>query len=89
MNARTRDELRVAIFDVLAAIAPEADPSAIAPDKPLRDQLDIDSFDFLNVILRLHEKLGLDIPEADYSKLATLAGALDYLAARLASGHIT
>jgi len=86
MNARTRDELRVAIFDVLAAIAPEADPSAIAPDKPLRDQLDIDSFDFLNVIVRLHETLGIDIPESDYGELATLDSALDYLARRCSGG---
>jgi len=85
----TRDDIRKALLDALASVAPEAEFDALRPERPLRDQLDIDSFDFLNVILRLHEKLGLDIPEADYSKLATLAGALDYLAARLASGHIT
>ena len=85
----TRDDIRKALLDALASVAPEAEFDALRPERPLRVQLDIDSFDFLNVILRLHEKLGLDIPEADYSKLATLAGALDYLAARLASGHIT
>ena len=85
----TRDDIRKALLDALASVAPEADFDALRPERPLRDQLDIDSFDFLNVILRLHEKLGVDIPEADYSKLATLAGALDYLAARLAPGHVT
>ena len=85
----TRDDIRNTLIDALASVAPEADFEALKPERPLRDQLDIDSFDFLNVILRLHEKLGVDIPEADYSKLATLASALNYLAARLAPGHVT
>ena len=82
MTARTRQEIRAAIFAVLGEIAPEADPAAIAADQPLRDQIDIDSFDFLNVIIRLHETLGVDIPEKDYAELLTLNGALDYLARR-------
>ena len=84
----TRDDIRNALIDALASVAPEADFDALRPERPLRDQLDIDSFDFLNVILRLHGKLGVDIPEADYAKLATLASALDYLAARVAPGPI-
>ena len=84
----TRDDIRKTLLDALGSVAPEADFDALRPERPLRDQLDIDSFDFLNVILRLHEKLGVDIPEADYAKLATLASALDYLAARVAPGHI-
>ena len=50
---------------------------------PLRDQLDIDSFDFLNVVIRLHDKLGVDVPEADYQKLVSLDSAIGYLASRL------
>ena len=80
MTARTREEIRALVIDTLAAIAPEVDCSTIAPDQPLREQVDIDSFDFLNVIIRLHEKLGVDIPEADYGQLATLDGTVDYLA---------
>ena len=82
MTARTRDEIRAAIIDVLGAIAPEADPALIAPDRPLREQIDIDSFDFLNVIIRLHEALGVEIPEQDYAKLLTLNDAVDYLVTR-------
>jgi len=82
VTARTREAIRAAIFAVLGEIAPEADPDAIAADQPLRDQIDIDSFDFLNVIIRLHETLGVDIPEKDYAELLTLNGALDYLARR-------
>jgi acyl carrier protein len=86
MSARTRDDIRAEIFDVLGAIAPEFEPSAIAPDQPLRDQVDLDSFDFLNVIIRLHEKLGVDIPEKDYPELLTLNGAVDYLSRRCGVG---
>ena len=82
-------EVRDHIFEILHRIAPEADLNRLDPGQSLRESLDIDSFDFLNVILRLHEKLGVDIPEADYPKLATLSGALDYLETRLTSGHIT
>ena len=83
MSVLTREQVRTAIFDTLAAIAPEIEPDDIAPDKPLREQIDIDSFDFLNVIIRLHERLGIDIPEADYARLETLDSTLAYLAQRL------
>jgi acyl carrier protein len=78
-----RQEIRAALIDALSAIAPEGDYATLKGDRPLRDQLDIDSFDFLNVVIRLHDKLGVDIPEADYRNLATLDAATDYLAARL------
>ena len=80
MNATSRDAIRATILDTILSIAPEIEPAAIAPEKPLRDQIDLDSMDFLNVIIRLHEILGVDIPESDYGKLATLDGAVDYLA---------
>lgn len=79
---RTPEQIRAAIADVIGAIAPEVDLAAIDPDKPLREQVDIDSFDFLNVIIRLHEVLGVDIPEKDYAELLTLKGAVDYLSRR-------
>jgi acyl carrier protein len=82
----TRDQIRQTILDALASVAPEGDYDRLKPDRPLRDQLDIDSYDFLNVVVALHERLGVDIPEADYQKLATLNGALDYLAARAGAG---
>ena len=87
MNARTPDEIRAVFFDVLGAIAPETDPAAIDPGKPLREQIDLDSMDWLNVIIRLHEVLGIDIPEKDYGELATLNGTVDYLSRRSAAGH--
>jgi acyl carrier protein len=79
----TSEEIRQAFLDVLGEIAPEGDYARIKPDLPLRDQLDIDSYDFLNVVVGLHERLGVEVPEADYQKLATLDSAVRYLAQRL------
>ena len=78
----TEAEVRKTILDTLGDIAPEADLAALAPGKDLREELDIDSMDFLNFVIALHEKLGVDIPEADYPQLVTLDGAVDYLKAR-------
>ena len=75
----TRDELRATVLRVLGEIAPEADLAALRADVAFRDQLDLDSMDLLNFVVGLHATLGIDIPEADYPKLATLAASVDYL----------
>jgi acyl carrier protein len=80
----TRADLRLAVLDALGTIAPEANPKGLRPDVNLRDQLDLDSVDFLNFVLALHERLHVEIPEADYPKFLTLDGGVAYLAARLA-----
>ena len=72
-------EIKSMICDVLAAIAPEADLDAVAGDEDLREALDLDSMDFLNFVIGLHERTGVDIPEADYPCLRTLDGAIAYL----------
>jgi acyl carrier protein len=69
----------------LRGIAPEADPAALEPDEPLRQQLDLDSMDLLNFVIRVHERLGVEIPGADYPSLGTLAGAVAYLADKTAA----
>jgi acyl carrier protein len=79
----TKDDIRAAILDALSSVAPEGDYERLKPDRPLRDQLDIDSYDFLNVVVHLHDQLGVDIPEADYQKLGTLDATVAYLAAKL------
>lgn len=78
----TQDELRAVVIAELGNIAPEMDAAAIEPNTDLREALDIDSMDFLNFIMALHKKLGIDIPERDYPKLVTLAGAIAYLRKR-------
>ena len=79
----TRDEITPALIDELGRIAPEIDPAGIDPAADLREQLDIDSMDFLNLVTALHERLNLDIPEIDYPDLTTLGHAVEYLARRL------
>jgi acyl carrier protein len=79
----TRDEIRNTVNDALASVAPELDAASIRPDQPLRDQVDLDSMDFLRFVMEIHRQLRVEIAEADYGKLAMVAGAVDYLAARL------
>jgi acyl carrier protein len=81
----TEADIRDAVLRVLAEIAPEADLARIAPEASLRDQLDLDSMDVLNVMIGLHGALGVDIPETDYAKLATLNDAVRYLSQRTAA----
>jgi acyl carrier protein len=75
----TREEIRGLIVETLGNIAPEADASTLDPRADIREGLDIDSLDFLNFVIALHEKLRIDIPEVDYPRLFTLDGAIDYL----------
>jgi acyl carrier protein len=77
--------IRDAVRGALAGVAPEADLDALPAGANLRDELDLDSMDFLNFVVGLHEALGVDIPEADYAELATLAGCVAYLEARAGS----
>lgn len=83
----TNAELSDAVVRLLATIAPEARGRALAPSVNLRDQLDLDSMDVLNFVVALHKELGVEIPETDYAKLATLDAIVAYLAARLKSCH--
>jgi acyl carrier protein len=75
----TPTDIRAVIKDELGRIAPEIDFEGIDPALDLREQIDIDSMDFLNLITALHQRLHVDIPEADYPKLSTLNAAIEYL----------
>jgi acyl carrier protein len=79
----SREELTLKIFDLLEMIAPEADFDELESDDDMRDELDIDSFDFLNFLIDLNDEVGVEIPEADYGKLVSLNDLLDYLLARM------
>ena len=74
----TASEIKSVIRDILGGIAPEADLDAVAGDEDLREALDLDSMDFLNFVIALHERTGAEIPEADYPRLRTLDGAIAY-----------
>lgn len=77
------EPIRMAVLEILRTLAPEIDPARIIPDKALRGQIDLDSMDWLNVLVAVHERLGVDIPESDYVHLATLDGIVAYLASKL------
>jgi acyl carrier protein len=77
-----RNQIRSAVVAELKRIAPEVEEDELAPARLLRDQVDLDSMDWLNFLVALHERLQVEIPEADYRRLATLDQIVDYLAAR-------
>jgi acyl carrier protein len=79
----TAPNIKSAIFEELKKVAPESEPATLATDANVRAALDIDSFDFLNFLIALHERLGVEIPEADYGKLGTIDAMLAYLSAKL------
>ena len=79
-----REMLRQVVLETLTTIAPEVEPASLRDDMALRDQVDLDSMDWLNFLVRLHERLQVDIPEADYRQLSTLDRLLCYLAKKLA-----
>lgn len=78
----TEIEIKQAVRDALSSVAPEVDFDSIDPAKDLRDQIDIDSVDFLNFVIGLHKELKIEIPDADVAKLSTLNGCVNYLTAR-------
>ena len=75
------DEIKALILGEVAKIAPEFDPLQIDPAVDLRDQIDLDSMDILNLMIAIHAATGIDIPEADYPKMATLDECVAYLGA--------
>lgn len=78
-------DLKNQVLSLLKEVAPEIDPSEIDMKIPLREQVDIDSMDFLNFIGRIYEVLGVNIPESDYAKLSSLEDLLSYLDAKRGS----
>ncbi len=78
-----QDDIRVRVIKTLSGIVPELDPGTLKPAVSLRDQLDIDSMDFLNFLIALHEEFGVDVPEVDAPKLGTIDACVDYVARAL------
>ena len=79
----TDAEIRAVALATLLSIAPEVEADELRGDRPLRNQVDLDSMDWLNFLLGLHEKLKVDIPEADYARLITLDDVVGYLQKKL------
>lgn len=73
------ETLTDSVLTLLCAIAPELEPDTLNPARPLRSQVDLDSMDWLNFLVSLHERFGVTIPEADYARLVSFNDVLDYL----------
>lgn len=75
----TKDETKKAVLDIIADIAPDEDISNLKGDVRLRDQMQLDSMDFLDIVMELRKRHNIEVPEADYIHLATLDSCADYL----------
>ncbi len=80
-------EIRRIVLDTVRCVAPDGDVTGIVADRPLREQLEFDSMDWLNIVEGFDERLGIDVPEADYPLLDTLDDIVAYFGARLAHRH--
>lgn len=78
-----KNEIRKTVLAELRRIAPELEEGELNPARPLREQVDLDSMDWLNFLVALHERLKVDIPESDYARLGTLDQTVEYLAGKL------
>ena len=76
----TEDEIRVRVIKTLSGIVPELEPGNLKPAVSLRDQLDVDSMDFLNFLIALHQEFGVDVPESDAGKLGSVDACVAYVA---------
>lgn len=79
----TRPEIKEALIDIINNILPEGDCSTVDPDQKLREQLELDSMDFLDIVMELRKQYKVQIPEADYPQLATMNSCLEYLEPRM------
>ena len=75
----TRDDIKDLILEIIKDIDEDADFETLQPDQPLRDQLDLDSMDFLDIVMELRKRHKLQIPEGDYPQLASLSSCVNYL----------
>lgn len=89
MTVHTAEVIREAIESELRAIAPEADLAKLGPDSDFRQALEIDSFDFLRMLIGLNQRLGIEFPEEEYGRLVNLKGLVAYIeAAERAAGEL-
>lgn len=77
----TKADIRQLVLEELTKIAPETDPATVSGSEDIREALDIDSMDFLNLMIALNKRTGNEIPEEDYPKLFTIDGMVAYLSA--------
>jgi len=79
----TNDQIKQAILQIISVIAPDEDLSHLKSDVALREQLELDSMDFLDIVMELRKRYKVEVPEADYGHLASLDSCVTYLAPKL------
>jgi acyl carrier protein len=79
----TGPEIREEVLDILSDIAPDEDLSGVVDDKPFREQLELDSMDFLDIVMELRKRHRIQVPEEDYKHLVSLASTVSYLEPKL------
>lgn len=81
----TREGIHKAVVEIIGDIAPDEDLSGIDAEKPLRDQIDLDSMDFLDIVMELRKRYSVEVPEQDYPELATMNSTINYLLPKMES----
>ena len=84
----TSEDIVTAVKDIIASIAPDEDLSNLTLDEKLREQIELDSMDFLDIVMELRKRYGVQVPEEDYPELASLRGCADYLGPKLAGKEL-
>lgn len=85
LKEKVEQQVKKIILDIIAVIAPDADLSSVKSDVQLRDQFDMDSMDFLDIVMELRKRYKVEVPKEDYPKLATLDSCAEYLAPKLSA----
>jgi acyl carrier protein len=84
MDVMTKDEIREEVLDILQDIAPDQDLSELDDEQPFREQLELDSMDFLDIVMELRKRHRIQVPEGDYQQLASMESTVTYLEPKLA-----
>jgi acyl carrier protein len=79
----TQEEVRQVVIDIIADIAPDEELDGIKDDVSLREQLDLDSMDFLDIVMELKKHYKVEVPADDYPRLATLSSCVEYLTPKM------
>ena len=84
----SNEDIVLAIKDIIATIAPDEELDGLTLEEPLRDQIELDSMDFLDIVMELRKRYGVNVPKEDYKHLASLQGCVDYLSPHMADKEL-
>ncbi|MFO7712080.1 MAG: acyl carrier protein [Dehalococcoidia bacterium] len=79
----TKEQIRATVLEIISQIIPDEDLSTLKGDIPIREQVELDSMDFLDIVMELRKRYGIEVPESEYTELATLDGSVAYLEPRM------